>query len=111
MGTKKNKPGDFLIARNIPFFTPKTAATDAGIEGSDPVPTGQVSNARGSKNWVDSGMYIVGGTVPPNINIAMSDVSGIFQPVYAQSVIPSSQTRNFRMIVRGDSTAGDGMVM
>lgn len=111
MGTKKNKAGDFMLARNIPFFTPKTAATDAGIEGTAAVPTGQVSNARGSKNWVDTGMYIVGGTVPPNINIAMSDVSGIFQPVYAQSVVPSSLTRNFRLIVRGDSTAGDGMVL
>lgn len=111
MGTKKNKPGDFMLARSIPFFSPKTAAGDAAIEGTDPVPTGQVSNARGSKNWVDNGMYIVGGTVPPNINIAMSDVSGILQPVYAQSVVPSSQTRNFRMIVRGDSTAGDGMIL
>lgn len=111
MGTKKNKAGDFMLARSIPFFSPRTAATDAGIEGADPVPTGQVSNARGSKNWVDNTMYIVGGTVPPNVNIAMTDVSGVFQPVYAQSVVPSSQTRNFRMIIRGDSTAGDGVVL
>jgi hypothetical protein len=111
MGTKKNKAGDFMLARSIPFFSPRTAATDAGIEGTAAVPTGQVSNARGSKNWVDGGMYIVGGTVPPNINIAMTDVSGVFQPVFAQSVVPSSLTRNFRMIVRGDSTAGDGMVL
>ncbi len=111
MGTKKNKTGDFLLARSIPFFTPKTAATDGAIEGTDPVPTGQVSNARGSKDWVSSSMYIVGGTVPPNINIAMTDVTGVFQPVFAQSVVPSSQTRNFRMIVRGDSTAGDGMIL
>jgi hypothetical protein len=111
MGTKKNKDGDFMLARSIPFFTPKTAATDAAIEGVDPVATGQVSNARGSKNWVASSMYIVGGTVPPNVNIAMSDVTGVFQPVFAQSVVPSSQTRNFRMIVRGDSTAGDGVIL
>lgn len=111
MGTKKIKAGDFMLARSIPFFAPKTAATDAAIEGTDPVPTGQVSNARGSKNWVDNGMYIMGGTVPPNINIAMSDVTGVFQPVFAQSVVPSSLTRNFRMIVRGDATAGDGSVL
>ena len=111
MGTKKIKAGDFLLARGIPFFSPKTVATEAAIEGEGPVPTGHVSNARGSKNWVASDMYIVGGTVPPNINIAMDDVTGVMQPVFAQSVLPSSQTRNFRMIVRGDSAAGDGVVL
>jgi hypothetical protein len=111
IGCKKVAASNFTLARNLPFFPPNTAASEAAIEGSDPVPTGQVAAASGSKNWVANNIYIAQGTVPPSLNISKLDVHSILQPAFAQSVVPSSQTRNFRMLIQGDSSKGSGQVL
>lgn len=111
IGVQKKSADEFVIAGNIPFFPLGRAATEADISGVTPVATGQAVTAPGTRNWIEKNIYVALGTAG-TVTIASDFAKDHWLPLaVAQSVVPSSQLRNFRFVVTGDAGSGGGNVM
>ncbi|MBP7861609.1 hypothetical protein KA183_07995 [bacterium] len=95
LGVDKIEDLYYHIAGNNDFFPPGRAATMAEIMGSGPSPTAQNKKAGGDEDWLGSPFFV-------------KNLSGVSIPNCPDSVIPTSQSRNFKLTTQGDASKSDG---
>jgi hypothetical protein len=92
LGVKQVAPNNFLVAGTNQFFPPAAAPTEAQIEGSGGISTGQAPGGPyGDGNWVGSPWFL-------------ANLSSVAMRNCPTSVIPTSQSRNFKLTTQGDSS-------
>lgn len=95
LGVDKIEHLYYHIAGNNDFFPPARSATVAEIMGTGPANTAQNAKAGGDKDWLGSPFFV-------------KNLSSASMPNCPDSVIPTSQSRNFKMTTQGDASKGDG---
>lgn len=95
LGVDKIENLYYHIAGNNDFFPPGRSATVSEILGTGPAPTGQNGKAGGDKDWLGSPFFV-------------NNLSSVTIPNCPDSVIPTSQSRNFKLTTQGDASKGDG---
>ncbi len=95
LGVDKIEDLYYHIAGNNDFFPPGRAATVSEIVGTGPAATGQNGKATGDKDWLGSPFFV-------------NNLSSVSIPNCPDSVIPTSQSRNFKLTTQGDASKADG---
>ncbi|MCW5822364.1 MAG: Tad domain-containing protein [Cyanobacteria bacterium TGS_CYA1] len=95
LGVDKIEPLYYHIAGNNDFFPPGRAATVSEIVGTGPAATGQNKKAGGDEDWLGSPFFV-------------KNLSGVAMSNCPESVIPTSQSRNFKLTTQGDASKGEG---
>lgn len=96
LGVRQVAANHFVVAGTNQFFPPVLVPTESQIEGNGSISTGQAPGASGDGNWVGSPFFL-------------ANLGSVAMRNCPNSVIPTSQSRNFKLTTQGDSSkSSDG---